>query len=313
MERAIGSVLGMELRDLGDSGLRVSRVGLGCNNFGWRIDGDATRAVVDAALDAGITFFDTSNIYGNRGGSERLLGEILAGRRDRVVLATKFGMDMGDGVTARGAAAYVRRSIEGSLERLRTDHVDLYYLHQPDVSTPIAETLGSLDELVRDGKVRAIGCSNFSSEQLAEADRTARENGTARFVAVQNQYSLLERDDDEAVLPVARKLGLAYIPFFPLASGLLTGKVRRGEPGPEGTRLAGSEFDDETFDRVEALERFAADRGRTLLELAISALASTPGIASVIAGATRPEQVRANAAAGSWELTADELAALAAV
>ena len=303
----------MELRQLGDSNLRVSRVGLGCNNFGGRIDRAATRAVVDAALDVGITFFDTADIYGNCGESERLLGEILEGRRDRVVLATKFGNDMADGATSRGSAAYARQSIEDSLQRLRTDYVDLYYLHVPDPSTPIAETLGVLDELLREGKVRAIGCSNFSAEQLAEADRVAREDGTASFVAVQNHYNLLERADDDGVLPLCRELGVAYIPYFPLASGLLTGKVRRGQPGPEGTRLAGRTFDDERFDRVESFERFAAERGRSLLELAISALASTPGIASVIAGATRPEQVRSNDAAGAWELTPAELEALATV
>jgi aryl-alcohol dehydrogenase-like predicted oxidoreductase len=303
----------MEQRQLGDTDLLVSRVGLGCNNFGGRIDAAATRAVVDAALDAGITFLDTADIYGHGGGSERLLGEVLEGRRDRVVLATKFGHDMGDGTEARGSAAYVRKAIERSLERLRTDHVDLYYLHVPDPATPIAETLGALDELVREGKVRAIGCSNFSAEQLAEADRTARENGTAHFVAVQNHYNLLHRDDDASVLPLCRELGVAYIPYFPLANGLLTGKVRRGEQGPEGTRLAGQEFDDETFDRIEALERFASERGRALLELAVSALASTDGIGSVIAGSTRPEQVRANAAAGGWDLAPEDLAELESV
>jgi aryl-alcohol dehydrogenase-like predicted oxidoreductase len=297
----------MELRQLGDSGMEVSVVGLGCNNFGGRIDKAATRAVVDAALQAGITFFDTADIYGNRGGSEQLLGEILEGRRERVVLATKFGHDMGDGTEARGSAAYVRKAIDASLERLRTDHVDLYYLHVPDPATPIAETLGALDELVREGKVRAIGCSNFSAEQLAEADRVARENGTTRFVAVQNHYNLLHRGDDATVLPLCRELGVAFIPYFPLASGLLTGKVRRGEPPPDGTRLAGREFEDETFDRVEWLEQFASERGRTLLELAVSALASTQGVASVIAGATRPEQVRANVAAAGWQLSHDEL------
>jgi aryl-alcohol dehydrogenase-like predicted oxidoreductase len=229
------------------------------------------------------------------------------------VLATKFGKEMGDGATSRGSAAYIRGAIESSLERLRTDYVDLYYQHEPDPSTPIAETLGTLDELVRGGRVRAVGCSNFSAGQLAEADRVARENGTARFVAVQNHYNLLKRDDDRDVLPLARELGVAYIPYFPLASGLLTGKVRRGQRGPEGSRLAGREFDDQTFDRLHALEQFAAERGRTLLELAVSALASTPGIASVIAGATKPEQVRANAAAGGWELTGAELEELAAL
>jgi aryl-alcohol dehydrogenase-like predicted oxidoreductase len=298
----------MELVELGGSGLRVSRVGLGCNNFGGRLELAATRAVVDAALDVGVTFFDTAESYGSGGGSERFLGEILEGRRDRVVLATKFGWGS---ETGNGSTATVRNAIEGSLERLRTDHVDLYYLHKPDPSTPIAETLGALDELVRAGKVRAIGCSNFSAERLAEADRVARELGTARFTVLQNQYSLLERRDDSDVLPLCRELGVSYIPYFPLASGLLTGKYRRGEPTPEGTRLAGREIEEARFDRVEALAAFAEERGHTLHELAISALASTPGIGSIIAGATKPEQVRANAAAASWQLSADALDALA--
>ena len=235
----------MELVQLGDSGLRASRVGLGCNNFGGRLDLERTRAVVDAALDVGVTFFDTAEIYGKGGDSERFLGEALAGRRDEAVIATKFGwgQEFGD-----GSSEYVRGAIEGSLERLRTDYVDLYYLHKPDPSTPIADTLTVLDELVRAGKVRAIGCSNFSAEQLAEADRVARELGTARFTVLQNQYSLLERDDDEDVLPLCRELGVSYIPYFPLASGLLTGKYRRGEPASEGTRLAGREIADERFD-----------------------------------------------------------------
>ncbi|MBA3375555.1 MAG: aldo/keto reductase [Actinobacteria bacterium] len=299
----------MELVDLGDSSLRVSRVGLGCNNFGGRLGLDETKAVVDAALEAGVTFFDTAEIYGNGGGSERLLGEILEGRRDQVVLATKFAWEPGGGLAAPEA---ILRSIEGSLERLRIDHVDLYYLHRPDPEIPIGDTLGALDELVHAGKVRAIGCSNFSATQLAEADRVAREQGTARFTVVQNHYNLLRRDDDEDVLPLCRELGVAYIPYFPLASGLLTGKYRRDEPAPEGTRLAGREIDDEQFDRIEALARFAEERGHTLHELAIAALASTPGIASVIAGATKPEQVRANAAAASWQLSQDELDALPA-
>jgi len=303
----------MAIREFGWNGLGVSRVGLGCNNFGRRLDKEATRAVVDAALDAGVTFFDTADTYGNHGGSERLLGEILEGRRDQIVLATKFGKEMGDGATSRGSAAYVRRALDASLERLRTDHIDLYYQHEPDPSTPVAETLGTLVELVRAGKVRAVGCSNFSAEQLAEADRAARDNGTVRFAALQNHYNLLERGDDADVLPLCRSLGIAYVPYFPLASGLLTGKVRRGERGPDGSRLAGREFDDATFDRLEALERFAAGHGRTLLELAISALASTPGIPSVIAGATKPEQVRGNAAASAWQLTAGELEELASL
>jgi aryl-alcohol dehydrogenase-like predicted oxidoreductase len=300
----------VELLDLGTSGLRVSRVGLGCNNFGGRIDLDATRAVVDAALDAGVTFFDTAEVYGNGGGSERFLGEILEGRRDRVVLATKFGWGSERGTNT---AQYIRNAIHGSLERLRTDHIDLYYVHRPDPGTPIAETLGALDELVSEGKVRAIGCSNFSAEQLAEADRVARELGTARFTVLQNHYNLLERGDDEDVLPLCRELGDAYIPYFPLASGLLTGKYRRGAPAPEGARLAGREIEDTRLARIEAFERYAEARGHGLLELAISALVSTPGIGSVIAGATKPEQVRANAAAASWQLGADELEALAAL
>jgi aryl-alcohol dehydrogenase-like predicted oxidoreductase len=299
----------VELADLGASGLRVSRVGLGCNNFGGRIDLAATRAVVEAALDAGVTFFDTAEVYGN-GGSERFLGEILEGRRDRVVLATKFGWGRERGTNT---AEYIRDAIDGSLERLRTDYVDLYYVHRPDARTPIAETLGALDALVSVGKVRAIGCSNFSAEQLAEADRVARELGSTGFTVLQNHYNLLERGDDENVLPLCRDLGVAYVPYFPLASGLLTGKYRRGAPAPEGARLAGREIEDARIARVEAFERYAEGRGHGLLELAISALASTPGIGSVIAGATKPEQVRANAAAGSWQLGADELEALAAL
>jgi aryl-alcohol dehydrogenase-like predicted oxidoreductase len=297
----------VEQVQLADSGLTVSRVGLGCNNFGGRIDFEATRAVVEAALDAGVTFFDTAEVYGGGGVSERFLGELVEGRRDRVVLATKFGWGS---ETGDGSADNLRRAIAGSLERLRTDYVDLYYLHKPDPKTPIAETLEALGELVRDGKVRALGCSNFSAEQLAEADRVARELGSARFTVLQNHYNLLRRDDDGDVLPLCRELGVAYIPYFPLASGLLTGKYRRDEPAPEGTRLAGREIENERFDRVDALAAFAEERGRSLHELAISALASMPGVGSIIAGATKPEQVRANAAAATWRLTGDELRAL---
>jgi len=300
----------MEIVALGESGLRVSRVGLGGNNFGGRSGAAETRAVVEAALDAGITFFDTAESYGNEGGSERLLGELLEGRREQVVLATKFGWKRDAG---QGSGDNVRRSVAGSLERLRTDYIDLYYLHRPDATTPIAETLHALDELVQAGTVRAIGCSNVSADQLSEADRVAREQGTTRFTVLQNHYNLLRRDDDEDVLPLCRELGVAYVPYFPLASGLLTGKYRRGEPPPEGTRLAGRQIDEEQFDRIEALTRFAEERGHTLLELAIAALASTPGIASVIAGATKPEQVRANAAAADWRVGKDELSALASL
>jgi aryl-alcohol dehydrogenase-like predicted oxidoreductase len=300
----------MESVDLGESGLRVSRVGLGCNNFGGRIGTEETRAVVEAALEAGITFFDTAEVYGNAGGSERLLGEILEGRRDRVVLATKFGWKADAG---QGSAENVRRSIAGSLERLRTDRVDLYYLHRPDSTTPVEETLSALDELVRDGTVRAIGCSNFSAEQLREADRVARDVGTVRFTVLQNHYNLLRRDDDADVLPLCRELRVSYVPYFPLASGLLTGKYRRGEPPPDGTRLAGREIDQAQFDGIETHARFADERGHSLGELAIAALASTPGIDSVIAGATKPEQVRANAAAASWHLSPEELSELEAL
>ena len=302
--------VGVETIDLGRSGLRVSRVGLGCNNFGGRIGFDETKAVVEAALEAGVTFFDTAESYGGGGGSERFLGEILEGRREQVVLATKFAYSHDGG---GGAAENVHRAIAGSLERLRTDYVDLYYLHRPDSATPIEETLRALDELVQAGTVRAIGCSNFSADQLSEADRVAREQGTMRFTVLQNQYSLLARDDDAEVLPLCRELEVAYVPYFPLASGLLTGKYRRGEPAPEGTRLAGRDIDDERLARVERMTSFAEERGHTILELAISALASTPGMGSVIAGATKPEQVRANAAAAGWRLSDDELQALAAV
>jgi aryl-alcohol dehydrogenase-like predicted oxidoreductase len=301
----------MDLAEVGDSGVRVSRVGLGCNNFGARVDLEGTREVVEAALDAGITFFDTADIYGGSGGSERMLGEILEGRREQVVIATKFGKDMGDGAPSRGAPEYVRRALEASLDRLRTDYVDLYYLHEPDPTTPIEETLRALDELVRAGRVRAIGCSNFSASELADADEAARSNGLTRFVALQNYYNLLRREDDEDVVPLCRELGIAYVPYFPLASGLLTGKYRRDEPAPEGARLSGRPIDDDAFARVEAFRRFAQERGHSLLELAISALVSMPGVPSVIAGATKPDQVRANAAAAGWHLTAADLEALA--
>jgi aryl-alcohol dehydrogenase-like predicted oxidoreductase len=299
----------VELVDLAGSGMRVSRVGLGCNNFGGRIDFDATRAVVDAALEAGVTFFDTAAVYGNGGDSERFLGEILGGRRDSVVLATKFGwgQERGD-----GSPEAVERSLGESLERLRTNYVDLYYLHKPDPTTPIVETLGALDELVHAGTVRAIGCSNFSAEQLSEADSVAREEGLTPFTVLQNHYSVIRRGDDEDVLPLCRELGVSYIPYFPLASGLLTGKYRRGEPAPDGTRLAGREIENEQFERVEACTAFAEEHGHSLHELAICALASTPGVGSIIAGATKPEQVRANAAAAdAWRLGREELDELA--
>jgi aryl-alcohol dehydrogenase-like predicted oxidoreductase len=299
-------------RPLGESGLDVSVLGLGCNNFGRRVDLEGTRAVVDAALVQGVTFFDTADIYGNRGGSERLLGEVLQGRRDRVVLATKFGMDMGDGRGPRGSRRYVLDAAEASLERLRTDVIDYYWYHEPDGVTPIEETLGALDELVRAGKVRAIGASNFTAGQLDEADAAARESGLTRFSAVQNEYNLLVREAERDVLPACRRLGISFIPFFPLASGLLTGKYRRGQAAPSGTRLAARErvATDEQFDVLEALDDFARERGLSMLDVAIGTLLARPEVASVIAGATKPEQVQANASAARWSPGPDELAEL---
>ncbi|HET9242180.1 MAG TPA: aldo/keto reductase [Gaiella sp.] len=298
----------METTSLGPSDLQVSRVGLGCNNFGRRLDRDATAAVVEAALEVGITFLDTADVYGG-GDSERFIGEALRRRRGDVVIATKFGQDTGLPGPG-GSRGHLRAAVDASLERLGTDVVDLYYYHRPDGVTPIAETVGAMRELVDEGKVRWLGLSNVDAGQLDEAVAT----GDA-VVAVQNRYSLMDRRDDAEVLPRCRELGIGYVPYFPLESGLLTGKYRRGEPAPAGARLAGrgDDLSDERFDRVDALESFAADRGRTLLELAIGGLASIPGIASVIAGATRPEQVRANAAAGSWTLDARGLVRLAAL
>jgi aryl-alcohol dehydrogenase-like predicted oxidoreductase len=305
----------MRTRRLGADGPEVSVVGLGCNNFGMRVDLEGTRAVVDAALDAGVTLIDTADIYGNKGGSERFLGEVLEGRRDRVVIATKFGGDMGDGEEARGSAAYIRKAIDASLERLRTDHVDVYQYHTPDGVTPFEETFGALDELVREGKVRYVGHSNLEAAQVEEIDSFARERGWARPVSAQNQYSLLRREAEDELLPTCERLGIGVLPYFPLASGLLTGKYRRGHPVPEGTRLSGRDdvFTDEAFDRVEALDSFASERGLTLLHVAIGGLLGQPAVASVIAGATKPEQVRANVAAAEWEPTPEDIAALNAI
>jgi len=299
--------------------LSVSAVGLGGNQFGGRLDLDGTRAVVEAALDAGIDFLDTADVYGNKGGSERLLGEVLAGRRDEVVLATKFGWDMaganGEPAGAQGSRAYIRQAVEASLKRLRTDVIDLYQYHRPDGVTPIEETLGALDELVREGVVREIGCSNFSAAQLEEAERVARERGYARFVSLQNEYSLLEREIEADVVPLCERYGVAVLPYFPLARGLLTGKYHRGEPAPEGTRLHGREqlADDATWDKIEALKRFAAGRGISMTDLAIAGLLARPIVASVIAGATKPEQVRSNAAAVRWQPTDQDLAEFEAI
>jgi len=305
----------MRTRRLGSEGPEVSVVGLGCNNFGMRVDLEGTRAVVDAAIDAGATLLDTADIYGSRGGSESFLGEVLEGRRDRVVLATKFGGDMGDGTAARGSRPYIRKAIAASLQRLRTDYVDLYQYHTPDRVTPFEETFGVLDELVREGKARYVGHSNLEAAEIEEVDALARARGWARPVSAQNQYSLLRREAEEELLPTCERLGIGVLPYFPLASGLLTGKYRRGQPRPAGTRLADRDdvFTDEKFDRIEALERYADERGLTLLQVAIGGLLAQPAIASVIAGATKPEQVRANGEAGEWEPSADDLAALNAL
>ncbi len=295
----------METRKIG--ALEVSVVGLGCNNFGWRIEADATRSVVDAALDAGINFFDTADIYGGTR-SEQFLGRALGARRDRIVLATKFGLKIDDDRPGGARPEYIRRACEDSLRRLGTDRIDLYQLHKPDPDVPVAETLGALDELVREGKVREIGCSNFTAEQLREAESAAA--GKARFVSVQNEFSLLHRDPEtDGVLVECGRQGLAFLPYFPLASGLLTGKYRKGQPPPEGARIAaqkerfGDLLSDPNLEIVESLIAFAASRGRTILQLALACL---PDMASVIAGATSPEQVRANAAA-IWILTLEEL------
>ena len=307
----------MDYRPLGNSGLHVSVVGLGCNNFGGRIDLAASRAVIEAALDAGITLFDTADIYGAQGGSESALGEVLGSRRDDIVLATKFGhqehdMGYGPAAGAKGGRGYIRRAVEQSLRRLRTDHLDLYQLHMPDPETPIAETLAALHELVVEGKVRYIGHSNLTGWQLAEAAHVADELSVAPFISAQNQWSLLDRDIEQEIVPAAEHYGLGILPYFPLAQGLLTGKVRRGEAIPEGTRLAGRSHlvTERRLDQVERLRALADKMGRSLLDLAIGGLAGRPVIGSVIAGASRPEQVHANVAAGSWTPTADELAAI---
>jgi len=310
----------MRYRSLGESGLLVSVAGLGCNNFGRRLDVATTRVVVDAAVDAGITLFDTADMYGTGGRSEEILGEVLAGRRDQVVLATKFGhqgVDMGYGPAAgaKGGRAYIRRAVEHSLRRLRTDYIDLYQIHTPDPVTPVGETLAALGELVTEGKVRYVGHSNFSGWQVAEAALLARELGTSPFISAQNHWSLLERGAEAEVVPAALHFGLGVLPYSPLANGLLTGKIRRGQDVPEGTRLAGRPeyVTEQKLSRVEALAGWAQEHGVTLLEVAIGALAAQPGCTSVIAGATSSEQVKANAAAADWVPSAGELADIDAI
>jgi aryl-alcohol dehydrogenase-like predicted oxidoreductase len=310
----------MRYLSLGNSGLVVSVVGLGCNNFGGRLDLAGARAVVDAAIDAGITLFDTADTYGGGGGSEELLGEVLAGRRDQVVIATKFGhqhFDMGYGPAAgaKGGRGYIRRAVEQSLRRLRTDYIDLYQIHTPDPRTPIAETLSVLGELVTEGKVRYLGHSNFSGWQIAEAASVADRLGTTPFISAQNHWSLLERAAETEVVPASRHFGLGVLPYFPLANGLLTGKIRRGQPAKEGTRLAGREgyVTQAKLDTVEALAEWGKVHDVSLLTIAIGCLAAQPGCASVISGAMSAEQVTANAATADWIPSPPELAEVDAI
>lgn len=308
----------MDFRRVGNSGLVVSAVGLGTNNLGMKLDAAGSREVVHAALDAGITLFDTADSYG---ASEERLGELLHGRRDDVVLATKFGGDVrrrggdnGEDWGARGSRRYIRRAVESSLRRLQTDWIDLYQLHVPDPVTPIEETLSALSDLVRAGKVRYLGSSNLAGWQVADAEWTARARGLERFVSAQNEYSWLRRGIETDVVPALEQYGIGLLPYFPLASGLLTGKYRRGEAPAAGTRIKDwgreSVLTDDTFDLLEALESFAKERGITLLDVAIGGLAAQPAVASVIAGATSAAQVRANVAAGAWTPTLEDLAAL---
>ena len=305
----------MEARKLGKSGPQVSLVGLGCNNFGGRISFEETRAVVHKALDLGITLFDTADSYGERGGSEEALGQILGARRNEIVLATKFGLPMDQAGKLSGASRrYIMTAVEASLRRLRTDRIDLYQQHRPDPATAIEETLRALDDLIRQGKVAYVGNSNFTAAQVVEAHRTAAELNLHGFVACQNQYSLLERGIESELVPAMEACGLGLLPFFPLAGGLLTGKYRRGAPLPPGTRFGRAPARADRFLTaanwavVERLEQFCERGGRTLLELAFSWLLSRPYVASVIAGATRPEQLEQNVKAAGWRLTAVELA-----
>ena len=305
----------MTYRNLGDSGLRVSKIGIGCNNFGMRIDAAATERVVGAALEHGITLFDTSDSYGD---SEIFLGEALGSRRKETVIATKFGSDLrganGPDWGSRGSRRYIRKAVERSLMRLNTDYIDLYQIHMPDPSTPIEETLAALTELVNEGKVRYIGNSNFAGWQIADAEWIARTNGTARFISAQNHYNLIDRTAESDVLPACERFGLGQLPYFPLASGLLTGKYQRGVAAPADGRIAAWHMDamlsDANFDKVEKIAAFANGRGLSLLQVALGGLASRPAIASVIAGATSPEQVAANVEAGLWTPNEDDRAAL---
>jgi len=307
----------MTYRPLGDSGLMVSVVGIGCNAFGRRVDLDGVRDILDAAQDVGVTLLDTADVYGGQGASEQLLGEALQGRRDDFVVATKFGMDMqgtnGPDRGARGSRAYVRRAVEASLQRLRVDHLDLYQYHEPDEVTPIEETLSALSDLVREGKVRYVGVSNVAGWQVADADWTARTGGFERFVSVQNRYSLLDRTVEAEVGPACAQFGLGLLPYFPLEYGLLTGKYRRGEAAPAGSRaaaMAAPWLDNADWDRIERVEKYAEQRGVSVLDVAIAGLAAQPAVASVISGVTSGGQVRTNAAALRWEPSEADLVEL---
>jgi len=304
----------VQYRQLGRSGLKVSLAGLGCNNFGQRIDLEATKRVVHKALDVGITLFDTADAYGNRGGSEDHLGQVLGARRKDIVLATKFALPMDDAETLKGGSRrYIMSAVEASLRRLRTDWIDLYQLHRPDPDTPIEETMRALDDLIRQGKVRYIGCSNLVAWQVVEAQWTSRHHGLSRFVSCQDEYSLLVRDIERELVPAMREYEIGLLPFFPLASGFLTGKYRRNAPMPEGARITVTQrfqdryMTDANWEIVEKLRAFAESRGKTLLDLAFSWLAAQPPVASVIAGATKPEQIEANVRAIEWKLSAADL------
>jgi aryl-alcohol dehydrogenase-like predicted oxidoreductase len=305
----------VETRNLGSSGLRVSVVGLGCNNFGGRIDLEATRRVVHKAIDLGITLLDTADIYGNQGGSEDLMGQVMGAKRKNIVLATKYAKAMdSSGEMQGGSRRYIMNAVEASLKRLKTDWIDLYQMHETDPRTPIEETLRALDDLIRQGKVRYVGCSNFPAWEVVEALWTSKAGGLESFVACQDEYSLLVRGIDKSLMPVMQKYNLGLLPFFPLASGLLTGKYKQGAPMPEGARLTNTErlanvyITEANWKKVGKLEAFAQARGHTMLELAFSWLACRPCVSSVIAGATKPEQLEQNIKAAGWKLTAEEMA-----
>jgi aryl-alcohol dehydrogenase-like predicted oxidoreductase len=305
----------MDIRNLGRSGLRVSAIGLGCNNFGGRIDLEASRRVIDAAIDHGITLFDTADVYGDKGGSETVMGELLGERRKRIVLASKFAMPMDEAEVLKGASRrYIMSAVEASLKRLKTDWLDLYQQHRPDPLTPIEETLRALEDLVRDGKIRYYGCSNLPAWQVVEAAWTARTHNLSGFISCQDEVSLVVRHHEKDLMPAMRQYGLGLLPYFPLASGLLTGKYKRNTPMPgdarltNTARLADRYLTDKNWAIAEKLEDFATARGHTILELAFSWLLSRAPVSSVIAGATKPEQVAANVKAGSWKLTGEDLA-----